>query len=118
MIITTTDTVPGREAVEILGVVRGTTVRARFLFSNISAMLRYFTGGEVPEYTKVIAEAREQAMDRMRDQAVALSADAVLNIRFSSSEVMSGAAEVICYGTAVRLGPAASTKPSTKSDSE
>lgn len=103
MIMTTTDFVPQHEVTEIIGVVRGTTVRSRFMFADIMARLRHITGGEVPEYTKVIAEAREQALDRLRDQALALKADAVLNLRFSTSEMMPGAAEIICYGTAVRL---------------
>ena len=103
MILTTTESVPGREVVQILGLVRGNTVRARHLGRDISAAFRNMVGGEVDEYTKVMAEAREQALDRMADQAVALGADAVVNVRFSSAEVMKNAAEVIAYGTAVKL---------------
>ncbi|MBL7008687.1 MAG: YbjQ family protein [Planctomycetes bacterium] len=103
MILSSTETIPGREVVEILGLVRGNTVRARHLGRDISAAFRHIVGGEIDEYTKVMAEAREQALDRMADQATALGADAVLVVRFSSAEVMKNAAEVIAYGTAVRL---------------
>jgi uncharacterized protein YbjQ (UPF0145 family) len=106
MILSTTENVPGRRTVEVLGLVRGNTVRARHLGRDIFAALRNVVGGEIEEYTKVMAEAREQALDRMRDQAVALGADAVVMVRFSSAEVMKNAAEVIAYGTAVRLAPA------------
>ena len=103
MILSSTETIPGREVVEILGLVRGNTVRARHLGRDISAAFRHIVGGEIDEYTKVMAEAREQALDRMADQATALGADAVLVVRFSSAEVMKNAAEVIAYGTAVKL---------------
>ncbi|RMH01599.1 MAG: YbjQ family protein [Planctomycetota bacterium] len=106
MILSTTDFVPGRQVVEVLGLVRGNTVRARHVGRDITAGLRHLVGGEIEEYTKVMAEAREQALDRMTEQAVALGADAVLMVRFSSAEVMRNAAEVIAYGTAVRLAPA------------
>lgn len=107
MILSTTENVPGRATVEILGLVRGNTVRARHLGRDISAALRNLVGGEIDEYTKVMAEAREQALDRMTERAVALGADAVVMVRFSSAEVMRNAAEVIAYGTAVRLAPRA-----------
>ena len=84
---------------------RGNTVRARHLGSDILAGLRNVVGGEIAEYTKVLAEAREQALDRMRDHAVALGADAVVNVRFVSAEIARNAAEVLVYGTAVKLVP-------------
>jgi len=105
MILSTTELVPGYRVTEILGLVRGSTVRARFIGRDIKALFRNIVGGEVNEYTKMLAEAREQSLDRMREQAVALQADAVLMVRLSSSQVMSGAAEVVAYGTAVKLAP-------------
>ena len=103
MILTNTDTVPGREVVEILGVVKGNTVRARNIGRDILALLKNVVGGEIEEYTKLIAEAREQALDRMTAQAEALGADAVINLRFSTSYIMSSASEILAYGTAVKL---------------
>lgn len=103
MILTTTETVPGYRIVECHGVVRGSTVRGRSVLRGLSAWFRLWFGGEVPEYTKIVAEAREQALDRMRDQAVALGADAVVVVRFSTSEVIRSGAEIIAYGTAVKL---------------
>ena len=103
MILCTTNTIPGRQITEILGLVRGNTIRARHIGRDIIAMFRNIVGGEVDEYTKVIAESREQALDRMREQAIALGADAVVEVRFSSTQVMQGAAEVLAYGTAVKL---------------
>jgi len=103
MIVSTTNSIPGHQITEILGLVRGNTIRARHLGRDITAVFRNIVGGEVDEYTKVIAESREQALDRMREQAIALGADAVVEIRFSSAQVMQGAAEVLAYGTAVKL---------------
>ncbi len=103
MILTNTETVPGREVVEILGVVKGNTVRARNIGRDILALLKNVVGGEIEEYTKLIAEAREQALDRMIAQAEALGADAVINLRFSTSYIMSSASEILAYGTAVKL---------------
>ena len=105
MIISTLETAPGREIVEVLGIVRGSTVRARHLGHDILASLRNLVGGEVNDYTKMLAEAREQAMDRMIADANRVGADAVLEMRFMTSSVMQGAAEIVAYGTAVRLGP-------------
>lgn len=99
------DEVPGRRVEEVLGIVRGTTVRSRHLFRDIGASMKIFVGGEIPEYTKLIAECREQAMDRMVDEARARGADAILCFRFATSEVARAAAEVVAYGTAVRLAP-------------
>ena len=103
MIVCTTNTIPGCQITKILGLVRGNTIRARHIGRDITAMFRNIVGGEVDEYTKVIAESREQALDRMREQAIALGADAVVEVRFSSTQVMQGAAEVLAYGTAVKL---------------
>ena len=88
---------------ETLGLVRGNTIRSRHLGRDILAILRNIAGGEIREYTKMMAEAREQAIDRMVEEAEALGADAVVMVRFQNTEVMQGAAEMLCYGTAVRL---------------
>lgn len=103
MIVVTTPDVAGQRVVETLGLVRGSSIRARHLGQDLTARLRNLAGGEVKEYTKVLAEAREQAIDRMVEEAQALRADAVVAVRFQTSEVMTGAAEMLCYGTAVRL---------------
>lgn len=101
MILCTTDDVPGRRIVRALGLVRGNTIRARHLGHDIVAVLRNLAGGEVREYTKMLAEAREQAIDRMIQEAEALGANAVVGVRFQTAELMRGAAEMLCYGTAV-----------------
>jgi uncharacterized protein YbjQ (UPF0145 family) len=101
MMVVTTETLPGRRIVRSLGLVRGNTVRARHVGRDIQAMLRNIVGGEVFEYTKMLAEAREQAIDRMVDEARELGADAVVAVRFITAELMAGAAELMCYGTAV-----------------
>lgn len=103
MILSTTEQVPGREVAEVLGVVRGNTIRARHIGKDIMAGLRNVVGGEIAEYTKLMGESREQAMDRMTAQAETLGADAVICVRFTTSMVMSQAAEILAYGTAVRL---------------
>jgi uncharacterized protein YbjQ (UPF0145 family) len=103
MIVVTTDTVPGRTIKETLGLVRGNTVRCRHIGQDIKALVRNMIGGEVVEYTKLMAEAREQALDRMVQNAQEIGANAVLAIRFSTAEIMSGAAELLVYGTAVIL---------------
>ena len=103
MIIVTTNEIPGREVIEVFGIVRGTTVRSRHVFQDVGAMFKIFVGGEIPEYTKLIAECREQAMDRMSEEARARGANAILAFRFATSEVARAAAEVVAYGTAVRL---------------
>ena len=101
MIVTTTGAVSGKQIVRTLGIVRGNTIRARHVGRDIMAGLRNIVGGEVSEYTKLLAEAREQALDRMVEEARGLGANAVIEERFSTSEVMSGAAELLAYGTAV-----------------
>lgn len=103
MIVVTTDDVTGQRITETLGLVRGNSVRARHVGRDILALLRNVTGGEIKEYTKMLAEAREQAIDRMVEEAQTLGADAVVTVRFQTSELMRGAAEMLCYGTAVRL---------------
>ena len=103
MIIVTTPDVPGREVERVLGLVRGNTIRARHIGRDLQATFRNIAGGEVREYTKMLAEAREQAIDRMVEEAEALGAHAVLAVRFQTCEVMKGAAEMLCYGTAVTL---------------
>jgi uncharacterized protein YbjQ (UPF0145 family) len=105
MIIVTTSDVPGMRIVSTHGLVRGNSIRARHLGRDIMAALRNVAGGEIREYTKMMAEAREQAIDRMIEEAEALDADAVVAVRFQTSMVMAGAAEMLCYGTAVRLEP-------------
>ena len=101
MIVTTTGEISGKQIVRTLGIVRGNTIRARHLGRDIMAGLRTIVGGEVSEYTKLLAEAREQALDRMVEEARGLGANAVIEVRFSTSEVMTGAAELLAYGTAV-----------------
>lgn len=103
MIITNTETVPGKEIVEILGIARGSTVRARNIGRDIFAGLKNIVGGEIEEYTKLQAESREQAMQRMEEDGRRLGADAIVNIRLTTSVVIQGAAEMLAYGTAVKL---------------
>ncbi len=103
MIVTMGETVPGRQVSEIVGTVKGNTVRTRFFGRDIMAALRNLVGGEVPEYTKLMAEAREQAIDRMIADAELKGADAVICLRVTTSMIMGGSAELLAYGTAVRL---------------
>jgi len=103
MIITTTETVPAREIHETLGIARGSTVRARNIGRDIFAGLKNIVGGEIEEYTKLQAQAREQALQRMQADAVRLGADAIVNVRLATSMVMQGASEILAYGTAVKL---------------
>ncbi len=101
MIIVTAQDIPGRRILRTLGLVRGNTIRARHLGRDILAGLRGVVGGEVKEYTKMMAESREQAIDRMIEEAKELGADAVIGVRFTTSMIMTSAAEIMCYGTAV-----------------
>ncbi len=105
MIVVTTSQVQGYRVTRTLGLVRGNTIRTKHVGKDIVAMLRYLVGGEVREYTKMFAQSREQAIDRMIEEARALGADAVLTTRFQTSKIMSGASEILCYGTAVTLEP-------------
>lgn len=106
MIVATTSEIPGYIVTKTHGLVRGNTIRARNVGQDIMAILRNLAGGEVREYTKMMAETREQAIDRMLEEAESLGANAVIGVRFQTSMVMSGAAEMLCYGTAVTLEPA------------
>ena len=103
MILTTTDGVPGRSISTTLGLVRGSAVRSAHLGHDVMAKLKNLVGGEVSEYTKLLAEVREQALDRMSEEARARGADAVVALRFASAEIDTGTAEVLVYGTAVKL---------------
>ena len=103
MIITTSENIPNREITDILGIARGSTVRARNLGRDIFAAFKNIVGGEIEEYTKLQADAREQALERMIADAINLNADAVINLRFSTSLIMQGASEILAYGTAVKL---------------
>ena len=103
MKIVTTDTIAGYTITESLGSVIGNTIRARHLGKDISAALRSLVGGEITEYTGMMAESREQALQRMLDRAKELNADAVVGIRFQTSMIMQGSAELLVYGTAVKL---------------
>ncbi len=103
MIITNTDFIPKREIKEILGLVKGNTIQAKSIGKDIKAGLRHLAGGEIKEYTEMLSESREIALKRMKDKAEKLEADAVINIRFMTSAIMGGAAEILVYGTAVTL---------------
>ncbi len=103
MILTTTETVPGKQIVEILGIARGSTVRARHVGRDIFAGLKNLVGGEIEEYTKLQAQSREQALQRMIQDGEKLNADAIINIRFTTSLIVQGASEMLAYGTAVKL---------------
>lgn len=103
LIESTTQDVPGREIIEILGVVRGNSVRARHVGRDIMAGLRNIVGGEIPEYAQLQAETREMATRRMTEQAESMGADAVVMIRYTTSMITTGASEILAYGTAVKL---------------
>jgi uncharacterized protein YbjQ (UPF0145 family) len=103
MIYVTTPTISGKEISETIGTVRGSTVRARNIGRDIFAGLKNIVGGEISEYTQLLADAREQAIKRMLDDANRVGADAIVNVRFTTSQVMQGAAEMLAYGTAVKF---------------
>ena len=103
MIVTPSAEIPGRRTVESYGLVRGNTIRARHIGKDILAALRNMIGGEVREYTKMMAEAREQAIDRMIEEAESLGANAVVSVRFTTAYVMGQAAEILVFGDAVRV---------------
>lgn len=103
MLLSTTHTVPGKEIVQILGIARGSTVRARHVGHDVMAGLKNLVGGEIEEYTKLQAQAREQAMQRMVADAQRMGADAVVGIHFTTAMIMQGSAEILVYGTAVKL---------------
>ena len=103
MIVSTIMDVPGREIVEILGIVHGNSVRARAVGRDIVASLRNLVGGEIPEYAELLVESRREALERMLASAQELGADAVLGVRYNTAEVMQSVAEMLAYGTAVKL---------------
>jgi uncharacterized protein YbjQ (UPF0145 family) len=105
LMIVTTDDVPGHRIVRVLGLVRGNTVRVRNIGVDIFAAFRNLVGGEISDYTKMLAQSREQSLDRMRAEALQRGANAVVAVRFTTSTVMQGAAEILVYGTAVVLEP-------------
>jgi uncharacterized protein YbjQ (UPF0145 family) len=101
MIVVTSENIAGKRIVESLGLVRGNTVRARHIGKDIMAGLRSIVGGEIHEYAKLIAESREQSIDRMVDEAAAIGANAIVATRFTTSVIIGGAAELLAVGTAV-----------------
>ena len=103
MLVTTIDRIPRHEIVEVLGLVQGNTIRARHLGRDIMAGLRNIVGGEIKDYTQMLTEARELAIQRMVKEAERLGADAVVGVRLATAQTMAGAAEVLAYGTAVKL---------------
>ena len=103
IITTTTSELPGKKITQILGVVKGNTIRARHIGRDIGAGLKTLIGGEIKGYTQMTIQAREEAFNRMVNEAVELKADAIINIRFTTSVVMQGAAEMLAYGTAVKI---------------
>ncbi len=101
LLLSTSDGLPGKRITQTMGLVRGNTIRARHIGTDLLAVLRNMVGGEITEYTKLMAESREQALDRMVEQAQGMGANAVVGVRFTTSMVMGGAAELLAYGTAV-----------------
>jgi uncharacterized protein YbjQ (UPF0145 family) len=106
MIVVTTESLPGQRVTEAIGIVRGSTIRSKHIGKDIMAGLRTLVGGEVKEYSEMLVEARNESMKRMIAQAEEVGADAVVNMRFMTSQVMAGAAELLAYGTAVKTTPA------------
>ncbi|MDC7226193.1 MAG: YbjQ family protein [Spirochaetales bacterium] len=103
IILVTTDNIPGRSITKVMGMARGNTIRARHMGKDIMAGFKNMVGGEIADYTKMMAESREQALDRLIEDAESLGADAVIGIRFTTTSLMQGAAEFLVYGTAVKL---------------
>jgi len=103
MLIVNTDFIPGKEITETLGIARGNTIRAKWLGKDVIAGFRQLVGGELKEYTEMLTEARKESMQRMVQEAEALGADAIINVRFTTSQVMASAAEILVYGTAVKI---------------
>ncbi len=101
MILSSTETITGKQIVRTFGLVKGNTIRARHIGRDILALFKLLIGGEIEDYTKMMAESREQALDRMVEEAQALGANAIVGVRFSTSYLMSSAAEILAYGTAV-----------------
>jgi len=105
LIAVTTDAIAGARVTRVLGLVQGSTVRARHIGHDLTAFLKNVTGGEIREYTKLLAEAREQCLDRMREDATRMGANAIVGLRFSSTDIAEGASELLVYGTAVVIEP-------------
>lgn len=103
MIISTTDSIPGKKVSKILGIARGNTVQSRWFGSDIAAALKNIIGGELKGYTELLTRAREESLQRMIDDAKKMKADAVINIRFITAHMMGNATELLAYGTAVKL---------------
>ena len=103
IITTTTDSLPGKQVTQVLGIVKGSTIRARHIGRDIAAGFKNVIGGEIKSYTQMISKSREEAFNRMVNDAADQGADAVINVRFVTSMVMQGAAEILAYGTAVKL---------------
>jgi len=103
MTVTNIESIPGKQIVEHYGLVQGSTIRAKHIGRDIAAGLKNIVGGELKGYTELLTEARKQALDRACQQAEELGANAIVNVRFSTSSVAQGAAEILCYGTAVRV---------------
>ncbi len=103
MLLVTTECIEGQKIEKVLGLVRGNTIRARHLGRDVMAGLRNIVGGEIKDYTRMLTQARDQAIERMVKEAEGLGANAVVGVRFTTSQTMSGAAEILAYGTAVRL---------------
>jgi uncharacterized protein YbjQ (UPF0145 family) len=103
MIVTTTAEIPGKKVANILGVVKGNTVRAKNIGRDIAAGLKNIVGGEIKSYTDLLVQAREESYNRMVNEAISLNADAVIGFRFMTSMVMAGSSEILAYGTAVKL---------------
>lgn len=101
MIIVTTEEIPGKTITKTLGLVRGNTIRARHVGHDIAAALKNLVGGEITDYTKMMAESREQALDRMEEEAESLGANAIVSLRITTSMIMQSASEILAYGTAV-----------------
>jgi len=105
MLVVNTGVLEGYRIVQYLGLVRGNTIRAKHIGKDFLAALRNLVGGEIKEYTEMLTEARNESIKRMKAEAERLDADAILNVRFVTSQVMSGAAELLAYGTAVKIEP-------------
>jgi uncharacterized protein YbjQ (UPF0145 family) len=101
MMIVTSESIPGKTVKKTMGLVRGNTIRARHVGHDIMAKLRHIVGGEITDYTKMLAESREQSLDRMAEEARSRGANAVVSVRFTTSMIMENAAEILAYGTAV-----------------
>ena len=102
MILCSTDTIPGKKITKVYGLVRGNTIRARHIGKDIKAAFKHMAGGEISDYTKMMAETREQALDRLAEDAETLGANAIVGLRFTTTSMMQGAAEFLVYGTAVQ----------------